>query len=1001
MQPTITLQLFSNNKLCQFFISKKLLKIAFILFFGLFSLKSVTAQLVYAVSSTGNLISFNAASPATVLSTVPFTGLTAGQTLQGLDFRPATGQLYALGYNATNGQTQLYLVKTPTGMATPVGAALTLATGMNNISFDFNPTVDRIRVASATGQNYRLNPNDGTLAATDTPLNYASTDAHAGATPTVYAVAYTNSLAGATTTTLYYYDFAFNSIGVINPPNAGTLNTLGASGSGIMAASGTALDFDITTNATTGTNSAFLAANVSGSGTNFYSVSIVFGTATLIGGIGSGLTITEMAISLPAPPRARMVYGISGGNLISFNSDAPGTILSTVAISGLGSGETILGIDFRPATGELFALGSLSRLYKIDLTSAVATQVGSNGAFTLNGTKFGFDFNPTVDRIRVTSDLDQNLRLNPNDGTLAATDAMLAYAAGDPNVGVNPDVEAVAYTNSLSGATTTTLYFYDFSRNIIGTINPPNAGTLNTIGSSGILAFSGSSIDLDISTDQTSGINTAFLSAGITGTSTNFYRVNLTSGLVSLVGAIGSGITVSAIAVYIPPQPPVKVVYALSAGNLISFNSNAPANIRSTMPLTGITAAQVVEGLDFRPATGQLYALGYNATSGQAQVYTINTATGVASPVGSAITLATGMSNLSFDFNPTVDRIRVTSSTGENYRLNPVDGTIAATDTNLNYATGDVHAGVQPQVYTVAYTNSFAGATATSLYYYDFNLDKLATTLAPTSPNAGTLNTVGFTSLVTRNGTGLDLDITTNQATGVNTAFLSANVSDTASNFYVVDLATGEARLIGAIGGRAVITEMAVSMADVALPITLLDFTAKKAGLTSELLWTTNNEINNLYFIIEKSANGSTFTSLDKVISKANNGNSSLPLTYTYTDVTPLKGINYYRLFQVDKDGNKKFSQILRVNFDGLTAMKIYPNPVRSQLIITGFLQVSTDLQIKITDASGKTVTAGKYKKQAGEWNVQVNVASLATGMYYVQVIDGKSVIFNQSLYKD
>ncbi len=999
MQPTITLQTFSNNKLCQIFSNKKLLKITFILFLSLFSLKSVTAQLVYAVSSTGNLISFNAAAPGTVLSTMPFTGLTAGQTLQGLDFRPATGQLYALGYNASNGQTQIYTIKTPTGVATPVGTALTLATGMANLGFDFNPMVDRIRLTSSTGQNFRLNPTDGTLSATDGMLAYAAGDPRAGATPAVHSVAYTNSFGIATTTTLFFYDFTSNTIGTINPPNAGTLNTVGTSG--ITAANGTGLDLDITTNPTTGVNTAYLAANVSGSGNNFYSVNLTTGAATLIGAIGSGLTITEMAISLPAPPRSRTIYGISSGNLISFNSASPGTILSTVALSGLGTGETILGIDFRPATGELFALGSLSRLYTINLTTGAATQVGSNGAFTLSGTKFGFDFNPTVDRIRVTSDLDQNLRLNPNNGALAFNDGTLAYAAADSNTGVNPDVQAVAYTINLSGATTTELFFYDFSRNIIGKIDPPNAGTLNTVGRSGISAFAGTNISFDITTDQTSGINTAFLSASISDTATNLYRVNLTTGATSLVGAIGSRLMVSGIAVSIPAPPPAKLVYALSAGNLISFNSNAPANILSTMPLTGITAGQVVEGLDFRPATGQLYALGYNTTSGQAQVYTINIATGVATPVGGTVSLAAGMSNLSADFNPTVDRIRVISSTGQNYRLNPVDGTLAATDTPLSYAPGDVRAVVQPQVYTVAYTNNLASATTTLLYYYDFNLDQLATTLPPTSPNAGTLNTVGFSGLVTMNGTGLDLDITTNMSTGVNTAFLSANISDTASNFYVVDLTTGEARLIGTIGGRAVITEMAVSMTDVTLPITLLDFAAKKAGLTSELSWTTNNELNNLYFIIEKSANGSTFTSLDKVTSKANNGNSNLPLTYTYTDVAPLKGINYYRLYQVDKDGNKKFSQILRVNFDGITGMRIYPNPVKNQLIITGFLQTAADLQIKITDVSGKTVTTGKYRKQAGEWNVQMNVTGFSTGMYYVQVINGRSVIFTQSLYKD
>ncbi len=81
--------------------------------------------------------------------------------------------------------------------------------------------------------------------------------------------------------------------------------------------------------------------------------------------------------------------------------------------------------------------------------------------------------------------------------------------------------------------------------------------------------------------------------------------------------------------------------------------------------------------------------------------------------------------------------------------------------------------------------------------------------------------------------------------------------------------------------------------------------------------------------------------------------------------------------------------------------MRIYPNPVKNQLIITGFLQTAADLQIKITDVSGKTVTTGKYRKQAGEWNVQMNVTGFSTGMYYVQVINGRSVIFTQSLYKD
>lgn len=985
-----TLKNFTKNV-----ISLKLFSVIALLFAATISTSSLQAQTVYAVTTSGNLVSFSATAPGTITSTVALTGLTAGQSLQGLDFRPATGQLYAVGYNSTNGQTQVYLVKTATGLATPVGAAVTLATGMANLGVDFNPTVDRIRVTSSTGQNYRLNPNDGTITFTDTPLAYAAGDMHAGATPNVYTVAYTNNFSTATTTTLYFYDYSTNKLGTILPPNNGTLNTIGSST--IAPSTGVGLDLDIFTN-TAGANFAYLTANTAGLGNNFYTVNLGTGAATIVGSVGSGLALTEMAIQVTPPQHSRIIYGISGNNLVTFNSATPATILSTTSLTGLGSGETILGIDFRPATGELFALGSLSRLYTINLTTGALTQVGTDGGFTLNGTRFGFDFNPTVDRIRLVSNTEQNLRLNPITGGLAATDVNLAYAAGDVNAGANPNALAIGYTNSFAGSTATTLYHYDSSLNILGTINPPNNGTLNTLGAAGLSSFAGSMIDMDISSDQVGGTNVAYLTSNTSATATNLYRVNLTTGAVTSIGVIGSGITVSAIAVYIPPVTPAKIVYALAAGNLVTFNSNAPSNISSSMPLSGITAGQVVEGLDFRPATGQLYALGYNATNGQTQLYTINTATGVATSVAPAIPLAVGMSNLSVDFNPTVDRIRVTSSTGQNYRLNPVDGTLSATDTNLSYASGDVHAGVPPQVYAAAYTNSFAGSTSTTIYYYDFNLDKLATSALP---NTGALNTVGLSGIFTASGSGLDLDISANQSTGVNTAFLSANVSGAANNFYVVDLPTGEARFLGVIGSGNPITEMAVSITDVPLPVTLVSFNARKAGATSELTWTTNTEINNNFFVIERSADGNMFKPLsNKIFSKAISGNSTVSLDYNYTDVLPVKGDNYYRLLQVDKDGRAKYSQVLRVQFGGVNGIRMYPNPVKDNLLITGSLNTNTELQVRVTDVSGRVMLSNKYNKQAGEWNVQLNLSGLMNGVYYVQVYEGKKAIYNQSIYK-
>src|ERR1700712_460355 len=79
---------------------------------------------------------------------------------------------------------------------------------------------------------------------------------------------------------------------------------------------------------------------------------------------------------------AQTAFGVDGsGNLVKFSVATPGIILSTTAITGLALGDTVIGLDFRPATGDLLALGSGSRLYRINPATAAATQIGSDGAF--------------------------------------------------------------------------------------------------------------------------------------------------------------------------------------------------------------------------------------------------------------------------------------------------------------------------------------------------------------------------------------------------------------------------------------------------------------------------------------------------------------------------------------------------------------------------------------------------------------------------------------------
>jgi len=234
--------------------------------------------------------------------------------------------------------------------------------------------------------------------------------------------------------------------------------------------------------------------------------------------------------------KAVTLYGVTTTNqLVRFDSATPTTVTTVGAITGLQAAENILGIDFRPADGQLFGLGSSSRIYRINITTGAATAIGAAGAFTLTGTNFGFDFNPVPDRIRIVSNTGQNIRVNPNDGTLTGTD-------GNLNPGT-PSITASAYSNNFAGTTTTTLFDIDTNSNTLFRQDPPNSGTLVAVGPLGITTTSGVN-----GFDIASGSGTAFAVLTV-GATQNLYTINLTTGAATLVGAIGNGLTLRGLAV--------------------------------------------------------------------------------------------------------------------------------------------------------------------------------------------------------------------------------------------------------------------------------------------------------------------------------------------------------------------------------------------------------------------------------------------------------------------
>lgn len=396
-------------------------------------------QIFYAISGN-NLLTYNAKSVKTNTASVALTGLSTGERLLSIDFSPYTGQLYGL-----SSLSKIYTISTTSGVAVAVNdSPFSPALNTTNASIDFDPASNIINVITALGQSLSINPESGVAtenANTQTELYALASNQTAGATDNVFFAinSISNKLYKKTSATS-----AWQEIGDLNTTFGPTNNSL-----------------DISPD-----NANALAVSKTAEGARLFTIDMATGKATLSGKFPNGLDI--QCIAIPTNPIA---YTISGNNLAYFNpsSSSDGAVV-TKTITGLQTGESVVAIDMRPKNGQLFAVGSTSRLYTVNPATGVFKAIGNPFYTPLSGTAFDVDFNPVQDLLTLISNTGQYLDISLN-GTAVAQQSFPAEYK----------FTAIAYSNNFANAGSATLYAIDGTAKKLYTIvngTPTEVGPL-------------------------------------------------------------------------------------------------------------------------------------------------------------------------------------------------------------------------------------------------------------------------------------------------------------------------------------------------------------------------------------------------------------------------------------------------------------------------------------------------------------------------------------------
>lgn len=180
------------------------------------------------------------------------------------------------------------------------------------------------------------------------------------------------------------------------------------------------------------------------------------------------------------------------------------------------------------------------------------------------------------------------------------------------------------------------------------------------------------------------------------------------------------------------------------------------------------------------------------------------------------------------------------------------------------------------------------------------------------------------------------------------------------------------------------------------IPVRWVSFRGLRTPVGNQLTWVTATEENTSYFDVEYSTNGSMFTTVAKINAA---GQSALLKTYEYLHDMKATGLHYYRIKQVDKDGNYTYTPVVLIKIldKNSNSITVYPNPAKNTVFINFENSPALPYTIKMVSPLGQVVLT-KTVTQAGNQE-DLDIRKLAKGLYYLHIEDaGKQQLFNQKI---